>query len=117
MTRKSQIPFPQLRSGNRKSKTCIEPRRRIQNLKWAGIVAIGITFAMCGAVAQAQQIKKIPSVGYLIASSPTSVAHQVEGFRQGLRVLGYIEEKNILVEYRYAEGKLDRVPDLVAELV
>ncbi len=67
--------------------------------------------------AEAQQPKKVPQIGYLIGSSPSAVAHQIEGFRQGLRDLGYIEGKNIQVEYRYAEGKLDRLPGLVAELV
>ena len=67
--------------------------------------------------AEAQQAKKVPQIGYLIGSSPSAVAHQIEGFREGLRDLGYIEGKNILVEYRYAGGKLDRLPGLVAELV
>ena len=51
------------------------------------------------------------------AGDPNTPGPQVEAFRQGLRDLGYIEGKNILVEYRYAEGKLDRIPSLVAELV
>ena len=51
------------------------------------------------------------------AGDPNNPGPQVEAFRQGLRDLGYIEGKNILVEYRYAEGKLDRIPSLVAELV
>ena len=59
--------------------------------------------------AEAQQPKKVPQIGYLIGSSPSAVAHQIEGFRQGLRDLGYIEGKNILLEYRYAEEKLDRL--------
>ena len=79
--------------------------------------AIGVMLLALSFPAGAQQTKKVPAIGYLIASSPSAVAHQVEGFRQGLRELGYIEGKNILVEYRYAEGKLDRVPGLVAELV
>ena len=48
--------------------------------------------------------------------SPTSEATRIDAFRQGLRDLGYIEGKNILVEYRYAEGKSDRIPALVGEL-
>ena len=75
-----------------------------------------IFFALCPS-AQAQQPKKIPHVGYLLANSPSSARGSVEGFRQGLRELGYVEEKNIVVEYRYAEGKVDRLPDLAAELV
>jgi putative ABC transport system substrate-binding protein len=67
--------------------------------------------------AEAQQPKKIPQIGYLIAATPSAVAHQIQGFREGLRDLGYIEGKNIQVEYRYAEGKLDRLPGFAAELV
>jgi len=69
------------------------------------------------AVAEAQQPKKVPRIGYLTGASPSFEAHRLEGFRQGLRDLSYIEGKNILVEYRYAEGNLDRIPGLVAELV
>ena len=72
---------------------------------------------MCGAVAQAQQPTKIPRIGFLTATSPSAVAARIEAFRQGLRELGYVEGKNIVIEWRYAEGKLDRLPALAAELV
>jgi putative ABC transport system substrate-binding protein len=69
-------------------------------------------------IAEAQQPGKIPRVGYVSAGGdPDNPGSPVEAFRQGLRDLGYIEEKNILVEFRYGEGKRDRVLSLVAELV
>jgi ABC-type uncharacterized transport system substrate-binding protein len=90
---------------------------RVQ-LKSAGIFALVVTFAMYGAVARAQQPTKIPRVGFVSgAGDANSPGPLGEAFRQGLRDLGYVEGKNILVEYRYAEGKLDRIPSLVAELV
>ena len=92
-------------------------KSKIQNLKWAGIVAIGVTFAMCGAAVQAQQPKKVPRISYLAGSTPDGQSARIEAFRQGLRELGYVEGKNILIEYRYAEGKLDRLSELAAELV
>ena len=67
--------------------------------------------------ARAQQSKKVPRIGFLSATSPSSISALTEAFRQGLREHGYVEGKNILIEYRYAEGKLDRIPSLVAELV
>jgi len=71
-----------------------------------------------GASAEAQQPGTIPRVGYLAAGGdPNNPGSLVEAFRQGLRDLGYIEGKNILVEFRYGEGKRDRVLSLVAELV
>jgi putative ABC transport system substrate-binding protein len=74
-------------------------------------------FALCS-VAQAQQPKKVPRIGVVWGiSEPKTPVPVVEAFRQGLRDLGYIEGKNILVEHRYAEGNLDRIPNLVAELV
>ena len=74
--------------------------------------------ALCS-VAEAQQPKKIPRIGYLTAGSLSSstTSARIEAFRQGLRELGHLEGKNIVIEYRYAEGKLDRVPALAAELV
>ena len=69
-------------------------------------------------LAEAQQPNKIPRIGYLSgAGDPSNPGPNVEAFRRGLQELGYIEGKNILVEYRYIEGKRDRIPSLVAELV
>jgi putative tryptophan/tyrosine transport system substrate-binding protein len=66
----------------------------------------------------AAQQAKIPRVGYVTATgSVDNPGPQIEQFRQGLRDLGYIEGKNVLVEYRYPEGKLNRIPSFVAELV
>jgi len=67
-------------------------------------------------VATAQQSARIPRIGFL-GSDPTAVAARIEALRQGLRELGYFEGKNILIDYRYAEDKLDRFPALAAELV
>ena len=63
------------------------------------------------------QPTKVPRIGYLTGVSLSAFAARTEAFRQGLRELGYIEGKNIIVEYRYAEGKLDRLPALATELV
>jgi len=67
--------------------------------------------------AEAQQANKIPRIGFLGASSPSFYTTRIETFRQGLRELGYVEGKNIAIEYRFAEGKVDRLPELAAELV
>jgi putative ABC transport system substrate-binding protein len=68
-------------------------------------------------VSEAQQPKKIARIGYLSNSDPATDSARSEGIRLALRDLGYIEGQNIAIEYRYAEGKLDRVPELAAELV
>jgi len=106
-----------LHSDNPKSKTCPELCRRIQNLKRAGLFAVIITLTVCGARAEAQQPARIPRIGILIGSSASRYSARVEAFRRRLRELGYVEGKNIFIEYRYAEGKLERLPDLAAELV
>jgi putative ABC transport system substrate-binding protein len=67
--------------------------------------------------AQAQQAARIPRIGILLPPSASVISARVEAFRQRLRELGYVEGKNILIEYRSAEGKLERLPDLAAELV
>ena len=74
-------------------------------------------FLTAAPLAHAQQPGKVYRIGFVLAGTPTSMASRVEGFRQGVRELGYIEGKNIVIEYRYAEGKEDRLPDLAAELV
>jgi putative tryptophan/tyrosine transport system substrate-binding protein len=77
-----------------------------------------VVVLLAGAViAEAQQPKKIPRIGYLSAQYPATDSVRSEAIRLNLRKLGYIEGQNIATEYRYAEGKQDRFPELVAELV
>ena len=102
-------------SRNLKSATCPEPGRRIQNRKWAGIVAFA--FTLCAAVADAQQPGKIYRIGFLDPSTPSGMAVLIDAFREELRKLGWIEGKNIAIEYRFAERKSERLPELAAELV
>ena len=68
-------------------------------------------------LAEAQQPKKVPRIGFLVASSPSFYSSRIEAFRKGLRELGYVEGKNIAIEYRFAEGKEDCLRELAAELV
>jgi putative tryptophan/tyrosine transport system substrate-binding protein len=80
------------------------------------VALCAMLFALCFP-AHAQQLGKVPRIGYLIATSPSVIPARIEAFRQGLSELGYVEGKNIVIDYRYAEGKLDRLPELAAELV
>ena len=96
-------------SNNRKSK--------IENLKLVGIIAIVVALTVCGAGAEAQQPGKIFRIGYLDVSNASGSAVLVQAFRQELSKLGWIEGKNITIEYRFAEQKAERLPELAAELV
>jgi ABC-type uncharacterized transport system substrate-binding protein len=107
---KLDIPHTSLRAGS-------ELSRRIENLKWVGLFAIVLTFGFGGAVAQAQQPKKVYRIGYLSSVDPAHESARAEGIRLALRELGYIEGQNIDVEYRYSEGNTDRASELAAELV
>ena len=80
-----------------------------------GLLAYVIAFAMCGAVRA--QPTNIPGSHTSGASSLTANAARVEAFRQGLRELGYVDGKNIVIELRSAEGEQGRLPALVAELI
>ena len=80
-------------------------------------IVITVTLLGLGFVADAQQPTKIPRIGYLGATSPAATAARIDAFKQGLRELGYVEGKTIFIDYRWAEGKLDRIPGLAAELV
>jgi putative ABC transport system substrate-binding protein len=87
------------------------------NNKFIGVVALSaMLFAVCESSA-AQQARKVFRIGYLSATDPATDSHRSGGIRHALRELGYIEGQNIAVEYRYAEGKRDRQPELAAELV
>src|SRR5262245_25492497 len=88
---------------------------KIENLKWVGIIAIGFTFAICGARAEAQQQARMYKIGWLSARRTSNVGQ--ETIVRMLRDLGYVEGKNTVFEYRYADEKLDRLPALAEELV
>jgi putative ABC transport system substrate-binding protein len=87
----------------------------LRNLKSA-ILPGAMLFALSYSVS-AQQPKKVPRIGYLSGVDPASESARAEAIRLALHELGYIEGQNIAIEYRYAGGKLDRLPELAAELV
>jgi putative tryptophan/tyrosine transport system substrate-binding protein len=94
----------------------VRMRRPLTKAALASILFAGAVLALA-VTAEAQQPKKVPRIGLLSTVSSSSIASRIEAFRQGLRELGYIEGKSVVIEYRWAEGKLDRLPALVAELV
>ena len=84
--------------------------------KLGSFALCAMLFALCYSV-DAQEPKKVPRIGYLSSFDPATDSTRAEPFRLALRERGYIEGQNIATEYRYAEGKLDRFPELAAELV
>jgi ABC-type uncharacterized transport system substrate-binding protein len=85
-------------------------------IKTVVALLVGLALAFVH-VAEAQQQKKIPRIGYLAVNSPSLDRQLVEAFQQGLRRLGWVDGQSITIEYRFAEGKLDRLPALATELV
>src|SRR4029453_1850211 len=88
-------------------------QERTGNIKLIGL-ALGALLLALRLPTQAQKPKKVPRIGYL-AGDPQAPSH--EAFRQGLRDRGYVEGQSILIEWRFAEDKPDRFPELAAELV
>ena len=80
------------------------------------VVLGAMLFALCGSV-DAQQTGKVFRIGFLDLSTASGMAVLVDAFRQELSKLGWIEGKNITIEYRFAEQKLERLPELAADLV
>jgi ABC-type uncharacterized transport system substrate-binding protein len=82
-------------------------------------ILVAVVLLAVAVIAEAQQAKKIPRIGFLgsLSASSSSDLIRTEAFLQGLRELGYVDGKNIVIEYRYADGKLGRLPGLAAELV
>jgi putative ABC transport system substrate-binding protein len=116
MKQKQRIRWEVFSSDNLKAAPWTKIQKRPRRRKWLGLITLALALTMCGAVVQAQQPAGIHRIGILSISGSVFPA-RVEAFRQRLRQLGYVEGKNILIEYRFAEGKRGRLPDLVAELV
>jgi len=91
------------------------PRQRIGTAPISTAIVIIVLLVALPLVADAQPAGKVPKVAYLSASSEARAT--LDAFQQGLRDLGYVEGRNILVEYRWANGQFDRLPALAAELV
>lgn len=91
----------------------------MSRLKSATIIALVVcaVFVTLCSRAEAQQPKIVPRIGFLLAVPASTISARLEAFRQGLRELGYVEGKNIAIEWRSTEGKADRLPTLAAELV
>src|SRR2546430_1313553 len=81
------------------------------------ITLLGGGIAAWPLAARTQQARKVPRVGLLSTFSPSDAMPWHQAFRQGLRELGWVEGENISIEYRYAEARLDRLPDLATDLV
>jgi putative ABC transport system substrate-binding protein len=90
--------------------------RKLMRQKFIGFALSAILLALCFPVA-AQQAKKVPRIGYLTTADPSSDLPDREAFREGLRNLRYVEGQNIIIEYRYAASRIERLPELAADLV
>ncbi len=92
-------------------------------LRQAQGIRIKLAFAACtllfsfSVAAHAQQAKKVARMAYLTSNSSASELSRLDPFRKALRSLGYIEGQNVAFEYRYADGKFERLPAMVAELL
>ena len=80
-------------------------------------LAVAVLLLAGSVAAHAQQAAKVYRIGFVSAATANPSNPQIDAFRQGLRELGYVEGKNVVVEARFAEGRLERLPALVAELI
>src|ERR1700675_2243519 len=81
------------------------------------VVALALGMLLVPLTADAQQAGKVARIGFLGGRTPSDMSPPLDAFRQGLRELGWVEGQNILIDYRFAEGRFVRLPDLAAELV
>ncbi|HEX6626034.1 MAG TPA: hypothetical protein VF064_20115 [Pyrinomonadaceae bacterium] len=81
------------------------------------VAVLAVSLLAAPLAADAQQAGKVPRIGFLGVSSPSDRPPLLDAFRQRLHELGWVEGQNIVIDYRYAEGRVDRLPDLAAELV
>jgi putative tryptophan/tyrosine transport system substrate-binding protein len=117
MNEKSWLQVLNSRSDNRQSKTYTELSRSIGNRKWMACLAILLLLTGWVWMVEAQQTGKVARIGFLDSSNASDMAGLLEAFWQEMRKLGWIEGKNITIEYRFAEQKNERAPEIAADLV
>src|SRR4029077_15680238 len=86
-------------------------------MNWKIVWLFTFLFLAAAIFAEAQQAKKVQRIGYLTANTSSAELPRLDAFRQALRDLGHVEGQDIVIEYRHAEGKFDRLPGFAAELV
>ena len=86
-------------------------------MRWIGLAVVVILGLALAPLAGESQPPAMPVIGYLSQRSPTDSASIVAAFRQGLKEEGFVEGQNVAIEFRYAEGQIDRVPGLASDLV
>ena len=79
------------------------------------VILVALLSTIC--VPATAQIKKMPKIGYVDAGSRATTGHRAEAFVRGLQELGYVDDRNIVIDYRWAEGKLESLPELVKEII
>jgi hypothetical protein len=117
MRQKFFLRFPGFQSDNLKPVLSKAEGSKIENLKLVGLVAFVVALTVCGARVDAQQTGKIFRIGFLDNSTASGIAVLLEAFRQEMGRHGWIEGKNITIEYRFAEQKPERLPELAADLI
>jgi putative ABC transport system substrate-binding protein len=106
-----------MRRGRVSSVECrVERAEKNMKRKITMLTLCAMLLALCSS-ASAQLPKKVARIGYLSSQNPAHESARAEGIRLVLREIGYVEGQNIAIEYRYSEGKIDRAPELAAELV
>ena len=115
MKRKPLARLTNFQSDNRqaapRTKSSPADQKQPRRPKWAGVLAILVLLVGCVGMAHAQQTGKILRIGFLDVSTASGMAVLVDAFRQELSKLGWVEGKNIAIEYRFAEQKSERLPD------
>ena len=106
---------PNFFSGNRKPVVSRVEPSAIPNVRWLGLLVIVFMLVVAGDLAHAQSKSNLPRIGILYLGAPPNP--NLDAFIRGLGELHYVEGKNILIEYRFAEGKAERLPELARELV
>src|SRR5262245_17763631 len=97
-------------SGTKQAQPCVRCEGEMNKRKLGSFALCAMLFALCQS-AEAQQPKKVFRIGYLSNADPATDSVRAEGLRVALREFGYIEGQNIAIEYRFAEGKVDRASD------
>ena len=117
MTTRSRIKFLPIPSDRPNAKCRSADPNWHRGPKLLGGMIFLVASIVCAAAAQAQPTGKTPRIGILAALSFADIADRIQAFQAGLREFGYVEGNSILIEYRYADRKFERLPDLAAELV